>query len=365
MHFRCLYGLAFFMTLFTIANAHVEADESTEPYASLIPQPLLGLVHAPETHKELKLSENQITELETLLRNLDARWLPARNLPVDQQRKVMIELESQVRDWFGKTTTVVQKQRLEQLEYYAQGDRLLLRRDVAKNVGLQASQQQKLANLARLTEEAKQALSRAQFGDPELRTLQDKLKQSAEAEHTGMKRIVRTDQWQKLQTMLGDPFDTKRLKRVYPMAPEFIPVEHWINSGPLTMSELRGKVVLVHFYAFQCHNCHANFEIYRRWQKELTKKGAIVVGIQTPETSRERDPAAVVTAAQERDLSFPILIDLKSENWQAWGNTMWPCVYVVDKNGYIRMWWSGELNWKGATGDKAIESAVEELLAEK
>lgn len=117
-----------------------------------------------------------------------------------------------------------------------------------------------------------------------------------------------------------------------------------MNSKPLTLKELRGKVVLVHFYAFQCHNCHANFEIYRRWHDQLRSKGVEVVGIQTPETPTERDPAAVKSAAAERKLEFPILVDLESKNWAAWGNTMWPTVYVIDKNGYIRHWWQGELN---------------------
>ena len=97
---------------------------------------------------------------------------------------------------------------------------------------------------------------------------------------------------------------------------------------------------------------------------ELTDKGVAVVGIQTPETSLERDPQAVKEAARERGLYFPIMIDLESENWKAWGNTMWPTVYVVDKNGYIRHWWQGELNWKGATSDKVIEDLVDDLLAE-
>ncbi len=111
-------------------------------------------------------------------------------------------------------------------------------------------------------------------------------------------------------------------------------------------------------------NCHANFEIYRRWHEQWREKGVVVVGIQTPETSQERDPAAVKSAAAERTLEFPIMVDVASKNWDAWGNTMWPTVYVVDKNGYLRQWWQGELNWKGATADKTIEQVVEQLLAE-
>ena len=359
--FRVACVVAFFIA----AQRNLVAEEANGTYGHLVPQFLLGLVHAPEVHHELKLSDKQVADLEDLLRIVDAKWFPARILPTDQERAVTRELELQVWEWFKKSATQEQRQRLQQLEYYAQANRILLRSDVARQVGLQSSQQQKLAALARAADDSKLAVANVLFGDPQLKSLQEKAEKAIKSERDGVVKIVKPEQRQKLQSLLGDPFDPTRLKRIYAMAPEFVSVEHWINSSPLTMQELRGKVVLVHFYAFQCHNCHANFGIYRRWHKELTDKGVVVVGIQTPETSRERDADAVKAAASERDLKFPIMIDLKSENWKAWGNTMWPCVYVVDKQGYIRLWWPGELNWKGATGDKTVEEAVNKLLAEK
>ena len=365
MFMKQFFCITCVVTFFTTIQQDLVAEELNGPYSNLVPQYLLGLMHAPEVHKELKLSEKQVRDLEALLRNLDAKWFPARILPTDEERAVTRELESKIWEWLKHSATEEQQNRLQQLEYYSQANRILLRNDVAKQVGIQSSQQQKLAALARSTDESKLALANTKFGDPQLKSLQERMEKSVKSEREGLMKIVRPEQKQKLQHLLGDPFDTTRLKRIYAMAPEFAEVEHWINSLPLTMQELRGKVVLVHFYAFQCHNCHANFGIYRRWYKELTDKGVVVVGIQTPETSRERDADAVKAAASERDLKFPIMIDLKSENWKAWGNTMWPCVYVVDKQGYIRLWWPGELNWKGATGDKTIEEAVEKLLAEK
>ncbi|WP_010583282.1 redoxin domain-containing protein [Schlesneria paludicola] len=350
--------------LLLVIQGLIAAQDAESPYGNLVPQYLLGLVHAPEVHKELKLTDQQVDDLEALLRTVDARWFPARILPTDQQRAVIRELESQVWAWFDRAATDVQRQRLKQLECYAQGSRVLLRSDIAKRIDVQSAQQQKLALLARATDESNLALTNTQFGDPKIKGLQDRANKATRAEREGMAKIIRPEQWKTLKSLLGDPFDPTRLTRIYAMAPEFVPVENWINSSPMTMRELRGKVVLVHFYAFQCHNCHANFEIYRRWHKDLVAKGVVVVGIQTPETSRERDADAVKTAARERDLTFPIMIDLASENWKAWGNTMWPCVYVVDKHGYIRLWWPGELNWKGATGDKTIEKAVDKLLAE-
>lgn len=360
-----IFDLLLCLTLMTAIQPPLFAQESKGLYDNLVPQFLLGLVHAPEIHKDLKLSHKQVSELETTLRKVDAEWFPARNLPADSLRAITVRLESQVWDWFSNNATEQQRQRLWQLECYAQGSRTLLREDIAEKVRLEASQQKKLAALAIATDESRRALAAIPFGDARRKELQDRVEKTTKAEQAGLMKIVRSEQRETLKSLLGDPFDPTRLNRIYALAPEFAPVEHWVNSSPRTMREMQGKVVLLHFYAFQCHNCHANFPIYQRWHKELTDKGVIVIGIQTPETNRERDPDAVKAAAKERDLKFPILIDLKSENWKAWGNTMWPCVYVIDKQGYIRLWWPGELNWNGATGDKTIEQTVEKLLAEE
>lgn len=342
-----------------------EGTNAVGPDDPLVPQTLLALVHAPETHAELKLTREQVAGLESLFREIDAKWFPARILPVDQRRAVVRDLEQKVRDWFEANASRSQRERLDQLECYAQGGRCLLREDIGKRIGLSPSQRSELAQLAQATEDAQRKLSQTQFGDPEVETLQQTFAEAAAAERAAMTKTVRPEQREKLTALLGPAFDPGKLKRIYATAPEFAEGGVWLNSDSLTFRDLRGKVVLVHFYAFQCHNCHANFPIYQRWHKELTDKGVVVVGIQTPETTAERDPDAVKAAAIERKLDFPILVDLESENWKAWGNTMWPTVYVVDKNGYIRHWWQGELNWQGATADETIEKVVDELLAER
>lgn len=341
-----------------------DASDALE-YDELIPHHLLGLVHAPETQAELKLTAGQVTALETLFQQTDAKWFPSRNLEIEKRNEIIRELEQAVRDWFKANTSEKQCARLKQLELYAQGERILLREDVGKLIGLPHSQQEKLAELARATDSTRQKLANTQFGDPSISTLQSTLTQHIKDERAAQEKALGNEQRQKLSTLLGSPFDVGKLKRIYAMAPEFADVKQWINSDALTMKELRGRVVIVHFYAFQCHNCHANFPIYQRWQKELSDKGVVVIGIQTPETPSERNPDAVKQAAFDRKLEFPIAVDLESSTWQAWGNTMWPTVYVVDKQGYIRHWWQGELNWRGATADKTIEELVTTLLAER
>ena len=360
---------AVFLTLIVIMLASTvnasQPESVSKEFRSLVPRQILPLLHTPEIQQELKFSKSQVVELESLFSEIDSLWFSARILPEDKQLPILDSLDQRVHKWLSDHTTKQQRERLSQIELQAQSFRMLLREDLADQLKLESSQQNRIAELARTTAAAQAALQTALNQGESSDDLQKKATAATKAEQDAVKKVLKADQQKHLAQLLGESFELSKLNRIYPMAPEFVPVESWVNSNPLTLKELRGKVVLVHFYAFQCHNCHANFEIYRRWHEQLRNKGVEVVGIQTPETSQERDPAAVKSAAVERKLEFPILVDLESKNWAAWGNTMWPTVYVVDKNGYIRHWWQGELNWKGATADKTIETVVQQLLDER
>jgi hypothetical protein len=97
----------------------------------------------------------------------------------------------------------------------------------------------------------------------------------------------------------------------------------------------------------------------------LSHQGLTLVGIHTPETEGEKDIASVNLKVKEAQFKFPVLIDQEMRNWNAWGNSMWPSVYLIDKSGYIRYWWYGELNWKDAGGQLIKQQRIEELLAEQ
>ena len=363
----CRFSAFFFLIAFVLApTANAMQPESVaDEFRPLVPRQMLPLLHTPEIHQELKLSKAQVVDLESFFGEIDGAWFQARILPADKQNPILNSLDERVHKWLSDHATKEQRERLSQIELQAQSVRMLLREDLAESLKLESSQQDRFAELARSTVAAQAALQKAlNQGEPS-DELQKKANAAVQAEQDDVRKILKADQQKHLAQLLGEPFELSNLNRIYPMAPEFVPVSNWVNSQPLKLKDLRGKVVLVHFYAFQCHNCHANFEIYRRWHEQLRKKGVEVIGIQTPETSQERDPAAVKSAAVSRKLEFPILVDLESKNWGAWGNTMWPTVYVVDKNGYIRHWWQGELNWKGATADKTIENVVQKLLDER
>lgn len=107
-----------------------------------------------------------------------------------------------------------------------------------------------------------------------------------------------------------------------------------------------------------------NYPWYREWQKDLSDKGVVVLGIHTPETSAERIVSNLEADLKKKELAFPVAVDNASATWKAWGNNMWPSVYLIDKAGYIRYWWYGELNWQNAGAQKQFRQYLEQLLEE-
>ena len=325
----------------------------------LIPQNLLKLIHTPEVQKELGLEED--ARLLKILREIDRIWWPSRLLPEAKQIETTRELEKRLLDSLSQILAPAKIKRLREIEIQSQGTRAILRTDVAEVIALGPKEQQTINTAFLATDLLSRQLNQKPGGDSEL---EGQLQTAREKEQSLLEQILSSSQRKSLAKLIGEPLNLRNLKRIYPLAPELIQPDDWAGTGRTTLEAERGKVVLVHFYAFQCHNCVANFKHYNRWHESLSRKGVTVIGIQTPETSAERDSKLVQRAAQEQGFGFPVLIDLKNSNWDAWGNTMWPTVYVVDKKGYVRYWWQGELNWQGATGDRTIETLVDELLME-
>ncbi|MEZ6137330.1 MAG: redoxin domain-containing protein [Pirellulaceae bacterium] len=361
---RSLAWIAVLVCTITASSRATAQSADDSHVRGLVRQNLLGLVHAPEVHQELGLSETQITQLEALFEEIDGEWFRARIRPADEQFQTIAKLEARVRGWFKQHTNPQSVARLDQLELQSLGIRMLLRPDVAQTIGLDASQHKQLVSLAQKVEAASAELQKATMQNKVTEPLKKRVADAMGAESEALKTVVKPAQLQQLVKLVGETFDTSGLSRIYPKAPEFIAVDNWINSKPLSLKELRGKVVVVHYYAFQCHNCHANFGHYQKWHQEFPDE-VVVIGIQTPETTAERDAAQVRAAAEQKGMEYPVLIDLDSENWAAWANTMWPTVYVIDKDGYLRHWWQGELNWQGATGDKTIHDLIVQLIDEK
>ena len=349
-----------------IVSTSSTADEPSESkdVVSLVPHRVFSLIHAPEVHNELGLKDSEIVDLEEQFQKWDGDWFRSRNMPSEKSYAELNRLEKDFWVWAKGAWSPEKLERLKQLEAQAQGNRMFLRNEIAKKIRLTSTQVKKITELARATEASQKSLQEVARTGGNTSAAEEAVKETVAAEQKTIASILTPAQSNELRILVGPVFNTNQLKRIYPMAPEFASDTEWFNSSPLTLESLKGKVVVVHFYAFQCHNCHANFEIYRRWHEKYTNQGVIVIGIQSPETSAERDPVAVLKAAKERNLQFPIIMDQDMKNWDRWANTMWPSVYVIDKRGYLRFWWQGELNWQGATADKKVEAVIESVLAE-
>lgn len=354
------------MVLWTCTGSMAYSQKPAVParYRTLIPQQLLPLVHSPEVQSELELTSQQVDQLEAFFMQVDGDWFRSRNLRPEERSKEMDRLEGEFWRWANNSWDASKIERLKQLELQALGSRMFLRADVAEQLALTPAQIGRMLDLAKVTQAAQTKLQEAAAKGETTSQLEKSYSNALRAEQEEQGLMLTMNQSRQLVTLVGPVFDTSWLERIYPMAPEFDSNTQWINSPPLTLDSLRGQVVVVHFYAFQCHNCHANFEIYRRWHEKYRDKGVTIIGIQSPETQRERNLDAVRKAAIDNQLEFPIIMDSEMKNWKNWANTMWPTVYVVDKRGYLRHWWQGELQWQGADGDQVLEQVIEKALAE-
>ena len=141
-------------------------------------------------------------------------------------------------------------------------------------------------------------------------------------------------------------------------APEFQSIESWINSEPLTMAALRGKVVVIDFWTYSCINCLRTLPHLRAWDQTYRDDGLVIVGVHTPEFAFEREPGNVRRAVRDHGIEYPVALDPDYGTWQAWLNRYWPAKYFVDRRGRIRYAHFGE------GGYEESERVIRRLLAE-
>ncbi len=140
-------------------------------------------------------------------------------------------------------------------------------------------------------------------------------------------------------------------------APDIIS-DTWLNASPTTMAELRGKVVLVEFWTFECWNCH-NVEPYiKQWHSRFRDAGLEVISVHAPEFDRERDPANVRAYVDKAGISYAVAIDNDFANWKRYRNRFWPTLYLIDKHGMVRYSKIGEGDYAGT------EQKIRALLQE-
>jgi len=142
----------------------------------------------------------------------------------------------------------------------------------------------------------------------------------------------------------------------YGAAPDFVGINKWINSSPLTKDKLRGKVVLIDFWTYSCINCIRTLPYTSKWYDAYKDKGLVIVGVHTPEFAFEKDAANVKTAVARLGIQYPVALDNDYATWSVYRNQFWPAEYLIDQNGNIVYTHFGEGNYDHT------ENAIRKLL---
>jgi cytochrome c biogenesis protein CcdA/thiol-disulfide isomerase/thioredoxin len=122
----------------------------------------------------------------------------------------------------------------------------------------------------------------------------------------------------------------------YGVAPPLKPDGAWINTQPLTLAQLRGKVVLVDFWTYSCINCLRTLPHLKSWYATYRKDGFVIVGVHTPEFAFEHVTSNVRDAVKRLGITYPVVQDNRFKTWDAYANQYWPAEYLIDKTGHIR-----------------------------
>ncbi len=141
-------------------------------------------------------------------------------------------------------------------------------------------------------------------------------------------------------------------------APAFRDIDAWLNSPPLDMAALRGKVVLVDFWTYTCINCLNHLPHVKEWDAKYRDQGLVTVGVHTPEFAFEKSTKNVKDAIERLQIRHAVAQDNSYGTWKAFRNQYWPAVYLIDKQGRIVYSHFGEGSYR------ATEKKIQALLAE-
>jgi cytochrome c biogenesis protein CcdA/thiol-disulfide isomerase/thioredoxin len=118
-------------------------------------------------------------------------------------------------------------------------------------------------------------------------------------------------------------------------APDFAGIAAWLNSPPLTMKGLRGKVVLVDFWTYSCINCIRTLPYLTAWDRQYRDKGLVIVGVHSPEFTFEKKLGNVRAAVSRFGIHYPVALDSNLSTWINFQNQYWPAHYLIDKQGRV------------------------------
>lgn len=141
-------------------------------------------------------------------------------------------------------------------------------------------------------------------------------------------------------------------------APELLN-KTWLNSEPLRLADLKGKVVMVEFWTFGCYNCRNVQPYIKQWHSKYSDQGLVIIGVHSPEFSHEANIDNVRDYVRKNGIEYAVAIDNDFATWNRYNNHYWPARYMIDKQGILRNIYIGE-------GDYAQnEKEIQALLAER
>jgi cytochrome c biogenesis protein CcdA/thiol-disulfide isomerase/thioredoxin len=144
-------------------------------------------------------------------------------------------------------------------------------------------------------------------------------------------------------------------------APAIRGIDTWLNTengAPIDLADLKGKVVLLDFWAYSCINCQRSVPHVTAWDKAYQDDGLVVIGVHTPEYAFERETRNVEDGAQRLGITYPVAQDNSYATWTAYRNRFWPAHYLIDANGQIRQVSQGE------GGYAQTETLIRDLLTQ-
>lgn len=151
-----------------------------------------------------------------------------------------------------------------------------------------------------------------------------------------------------------------QLQRCGP-APAITGIAQWLNTPPVDLASLRGKVVLIDFWAYSCINCQRAIphvvDWYNRY-RDSGNSGFVVIGVHTPEYAFERVAGNVASGAAALNITYPIALDNDYATWNGYQNLYWPAEYLIDANGTVRHTKFGEGDYDGT------EKLIRQLLVD-
>lgn len=141
-------------------------------------------------------------------------------------------------------------------------------------------------------------------------------------------------------------------------APELTGIIHWINTEPLTLQALRGKVIGLEFWTYSCGNCDGAVSEMNALFEKYRMDGFTLLGVHSPELDSDKELSHIQDYIYKKRLTFPIAVDNDMMTWMTYGQKYWPTLYLIDKQGRIRSRHIGE------GGYYRIEQEIVHLLEE-